>query len=134
MKILLCLFACLLFVACGGDTQQADSQSTADVDAQSTVETAGDDNGHSHDGADGDSHAHDVAVAAGTYPVACGCSIESVGHCGNYIEVAGDHYEIANSEEQGLGGMEWCGKAGVTVVAEGEIEDGKFVAASLTVQ
>ena len=132
MKILLCLFACLLFVACGSDAQQSESQ--GQVAEQSQADARGDEHG------DGDGHGHaevavqDQTVEAGTYTVACGCSIESVGHCGNYIEVAGQHVEIAGSEALGLSGMEWCGKPGATVVASGEVKDGMFVPTAFAVQ
>jgi len=118
MKTLFCLIACLIFVACGSDSQQEDAQSAADSHQEAPVELA----------------VQDMPVEAGTYTVACGCSIESVGHCGNYIDLAGNHVEIANSEELGLGGMEWCGKSDVTAEASGEVKDGKFVAASLVIQ
>jgi hypothetical protein len=39
--------------------------------------------------------------------------------------------KIANSKELGLGGMEWCGKDGVTAESSGEIRDGKFFATRL---
>lgn len=123
MKTLLCLLACLLFVACGGGNEQSSSQATAEgghgeAQAEATTEAAG----------------HEGHVAAGTYDVACGCSIASIGHCGNYIKVDGAPYEIANSQEMGLGEMAWCGQTGKTALAEGEIEDGKFVATNFEVQ
>jgi hypothetical protein len=116
MKKFLCLIACLLFVACGGNEQQSDSQSASSDHADATVVVA------------------DMAVEPGPYHVACGCSIEGVGHCGNYIQVGEDYVPIANSEEMGLGKMEWCGQSDVTVVASGEIKDGEFVATSLVAQ
>lgn len=62
----------------------------------------------------------------------CGCTLESVGHCGNYIQVDGEFVEIANGAELGLGKMEWCAVKGpVAVMAAGELQDGKFVASAL---
>lgn len=72
-----------------------------------------------------------IAVAAATRHVACGCSIEGIGACGNYIEIDGKFAYIANWADFGLGAMEWCGKDGVTVEASGEIRDGQFFAATL---
>ena len=51
--------------------------------------------------------------------------------CGNYIEIEGAFVKIANSKELGLGGMEWCGKKGVTAESSGELRDGKFFATTL---
>jgi hypothetical protein len=62
----------------------------------------------------------------------CGCTLDSVGHCGNYIEVDGAFVEIANWKELGLGNMEWCAVKGpVAVMAAGEMQDGKFVASAI---
>lgn len=118
MKTLLCLIACLLFVACGGDNQQADSQSAAEDHGDSNAEVV----------------VVDMVVEPGPYTVACGCSIESVGHCGNYIQVGDDYVEIQNGADMELGAMEWCGQSDVTVVASGEIKDGQFIATALAVQ
>lgn len=64
--------------------------------------------------------------------VQCGCTLESVGRCGNYIQVDGEFVEIANGAELGLGKMEWCAVKGpVAVMAAGELQDGKFVASAL---
>jgi hypothetical protein len=62
----------------------------------------------------------------------CGCTLDSVGHCGNYIEVDGAFVEISNWKELGLGSMEWCAVKGpVAVMAAGEMQDGKFVASAI---
>ena len=50
-----------------------------------------------------------VALAEGEREVRCGCKIDSVGHCGNYVAEGGEWLEISNDEELGLGHMEWCG-------------------------
>ena len=64
--------------------------------------------------------------------VQCGCTLDSVGRCGNYIQVDGEFVEIANREEMGLGVMEWCSVKGpVAVMAAGEMSDGKFVLSAL---
>ena len=67
-----------------------------------------------------------TAAAASEHTVQCGCSIASVGHCGNYIEVSGEYLPIANGDAFGLGGMQWCGQGPVTVQAAGEAVEGKF--------
>lgn len=62
----------------------------------------------------------------------CGCTLESVGHCGNYIQIDGEFVEIANWEEMGLGKMEWCAVKGpVTIQASGTMKDGSFVASAI---
>ncbi|MFT7670203.1 MAG: hypothetical protein ACI8X5_002911 [Planctomycetota bacterium] len=77
----------------------------------------------------------DMAVASGTHTVKCGCAIEEVGHCDNYIEVDGQFVMIANSEELGIENpkMEWCKSGPGEAVAAGAIKDGKFVGTSLVV-
>jgi len=68
-------------------------------------------------------------IAAAVRPVHCGCHIDSIGKCGNYIEIDGSPLEIANGTELGLGSMEWCSRPeGATADSAGHIEDGKFVA------
>jgi len=72
----------------------------------------------------------DMAVASGTHNVRCGCSIEGIGRCGNYIEVENQFVEIANGTDLGLGVMEWCSSGPAEAVAAGEIKDGKFIASA----
>lgn len=122
MKILLCLFACLLVVACGSKTEESKSEDaavhTSEEVADNTQEVA----------------IQDIVVELATRNVSCGCKLEEVGHCGNYIEIDSKYVEIANGEVLGLGKMEWCGKEGVQVESAGVIKDGKFVGATLVVK
>ena len=74
----------------------------------------------------------DVALAS--YTVECGCRIDDVGRCGNYIEIDDQFVEIGNGSDLGLGVMEWCGKGEQTCDAEGTLADGKFVAKSFEVK
>jgi hypothetical protein len=71
-----------------------------------------------------------IAITHSTHDVMCGCSLEEIGHCGNYIEIDGEEYPISAEEGEGktLGGMEWCGVDGATAEVEGEIKDGEFIA------
>jgi hypothetical protein len=57
----------------------------------------------------------------------CGCSIEGVGHCGNYILVEGQYVPLIHPK---LGKMEFCAhKAkGVKIKVAGMMKDGKYVA------
>lgn len=62
-----------------------------------------------------------------TYEVKCGCSIDAVGHCGNFVMIEGQYIPILHER---LGKMEWCRQkdAGAKIKASGAIEGGKFVA------
>ncbi len=70
--------------------------------------------------------AADAAAEFSVHKAQCGCSIASVGHCGNYLEVSGEYLPIANSAEFDLGGMHWCGQGSVEIQASGEVTDGEF--------
>lgn len=56
----------------------------------------------------------------------CGCAIESVGHCGEYIEVEGQW--VALKAPIDLGSMPFCHKDGLRARVEGRVENGVFVA------
>lgn len=49
-----------------------------------------------------------VTVEEAAREVRCGCKIDSVGHCGNFVAVDGDWVEISNPSDFNLGNMEWC--------------------------
>ncbi len=71
----------------------------------------------------------DQVIPRTVHGVECGCAIESVGHCGNYVSLEGAYLEIAKEGAGAeLGSMEWCGQSGVTAEVEGEVKDGKFIA------
>jgi len=67
---------------------------------------------------------------AKVYDVACGCSIEAVGHCGEYAMVEGRHVEI---KDHGLGSMPFCGKSGQKAKIGGEIKGDALHATSIEV-
>jgi hypothetical protein len=119
MRIYPLLVGALLITACGGGGQEQ-SRGTPDA-ADSQEETVS--------AAIPPSDTINVDLA--TRRVSCGCAVEGIGVCGNYIEIDGVFVKIANSKELGLGGMEWCGKDGVTAESSGEIRDGKFFATRL---
>lgn len=119
MKAILCLLACVLLLACGSETRETESGVATQ---QATGETAG------------PATIQDMVVELATRNVSCGCAVEQIGHCGNYIEIESRYVEIANGEELGLGSMEWCGKSGVEAESAGEIKNGKFFATTLAVK
>ena len=53
--------------------------------------------------------AQTVALESGVRELRCGCKIDSVGHCGNYVADGEDWLEISNPEDHHLSQMEWCG-------------------------
>lgn len=59
----------------------------------------------------------------------CGCKLQEVRRCGNYVELAGRHVELV---WPALGKMEYCkdGEKGARIEITGEMKDKKFVAAS----
>jgi len=122
MRKLLCLLACLFLLACGSENRE--SKSTAHESKPDTAVTQ----------AETQAITPDMVVELATRNVSCGCVLEEVGHCGNYIQIESRYVEIANGEELGLGPMEWCGKSGVQAESAGEIKNGVFVAATLVVK
>lgn len=89
----------------------SDQKQPPEIEAQ-VVE----DHGHSH--GEGEMH------------VQCGCAIESVGTCGEWIEVDGEMVALVLPDGLDLGAMPFCGKDGLVAKAEGEVQDGKYVATS----
>jgi hypothetical protein len=111
MKTLLTIALACSLVAC---SLEASESQDADADADVSVGVTA-----------------DHVVASGAFDVACGCSLESVGHCGNYIQIDSEFLEVGNSEELGLDHMAWCEQKGVRARAAGQVKDGKFVGESL---
>jgi hypothetical protein len=57
------------------------------------------------------------AVNSPSSVVKCGCDVEGIGACGNYVEVDGTFLKINNSSAFELGPMNWCsGKNGHALV------------------
>ena len=65
--------------------------------------------------------------AALEYDVECGCTIEAIGHCGNYLKLDDKFLEITGVD---LGPMEFCEKEGLKAKIAGEVVDDKFAATS----
>lgn len=73
---------------------------------------------------------HAMPATEHVHGLRCGCAVEGVGQCGNYIEVDGEFVELVLPAEktEELGEMPFCGKTDLVATVEGEIVDGKFVA------
>jgi hypothetical protein len=72
--------------------------------------------------------AADLVVSEPTvHDVMCGCSIDGVGRCGNYIMIEGSYVPLVHPK---LGKMEWCAQKskGAKIETTGAMKDGKFVA------
>lgn len=72
-----------------------------------------------------------ATAASLTTHVQCGCTIDGIGSCGNYIEVDSKYIPIGNAKEMELGHMEWCKQGPVAVEAMGSVVDGKYMATKL---
>lgn len=68
-------------------------------------------------------------VSATTHDVICGCALEEVGKCGEYIKVEDAFLPIKG--DLGLGPMPFCGKEDLKAEVTGEVEGGEYVASSL---
>lgn len=71
-------------------------------------------------------------IALGPHTVQCGCTIESIGGCGNYIQIDGAWQRIRNGDELGLGTMAWCGQGPVQAQAAGTLDADGFTGTTLT--
>ena len=67
----------------------------------------------------------------GEHIAQCGCTIDGINQCGNYVMLDGTYVEIANWEALELGHMEWCKDGEVRIQTGGAVEDGVFTAASV---
>ena len=69
------------------------------------------------------------AATAAVHHAMCGCSVEGVDKCGNYIEIEGEYVHLENPS---LGEMEFCAHKGegVDVEVVGAMDGDKFVAES----
>lgn len=107
MKHLALLALLPLTLACAPGEQQID----AEVDATASELVA------------------DQVVPRQVYSVECGCRIDGVKKCGNYVSLEGTYLEIAKQDAGAeLGVMEWCGTPGAEAECEGEVADGAFIA------
>ena len=69
----------------------------------------------------------------GDYTVCCGCTLEAIGACGNYVLVEDDQ-PLELLGDHGLGVMEFCGMEDQTATVKGAVEDGAVVVTSFEVR
>lgn len=116
MKRSLLVLTLLAVAACGSDGSSA-SPSSAESAAAGTTAAA------------------PKAVPAAVREVRCGCKIDGIKKCGNYVAVDGQWLEITNPAEHGLGTMEWCrATEKVEATVAGEKVAGGIHVSTLTVQ
>ena len=70
----------------------------------------------------------------GSHSVTCGCTLEHVGHCSEYVEVEGQYLQLVLPETTDLGKMPFCGKDNLKVSLKGELIDGKVIASQVEIQ
>ena len=75
---------------------------------------------------DGATAVADGTALDGEYTVRCGCAIDEVGKCGNFVEVAGNNMMLTG--DIGLGPMEFCKQPDQMAHVHGTVTDGKVVA------
>ena len=112
-KLLPTTILCLsMLVACAKDDTTQDQTNGAGNEPQQTGEQTG-------------QQTAEMVV----HDVKCGCSIDGVGKCGNYVMVDGKYVPLIHPK---LGVMEFCKfkDAGAKIETVGELKDGKFVAES----
>jgi hypothetical protein len=113
--LLVMLAACWLLVVVG--CTSPDDQAAATETSSSAATTA-------------DAMDYSMPAEGQVHTLRCGCAVEEVGQCGNYIEIEGQFVELVLPEEKTaeLGEMPFCGKDDLMASVEGEMVDGKFVA------
>lgn len=70
-----------------------------------------------------------AAAISGEHTVKCGCAVDAVGECGNYVQIEGEFVEITG--DVGLGVMEWCQQGEKKADVTGTMVDGKFLATAV---
>ena len=74
----------------------------------------------------------DGTALEGTYDARCGCAIDSIGVCGNYVMVDGAPVELAG--DLGLGPMEFCGQDGRKAHVVGTVQAAKVAPTEFTLE
>ncbi len=117
MRTAICLFSLLAFTACTAETPEESGTGGAAQGAMEQAQEAA------------DTVANRTIATPEVHDAKCGCKIEGIGRCGNYVMLGDEWTAIEWSE---LGHMEWCakGEAGAKVEIAGAMDGDKFVATS----
>lgn len=83
---------------------------------------------HDPIGSDQATESRQPSAEAQVHALACGCALDDVGVCGEYIEVEGAYLALVAPHD--LGSMPFCHKDGLRARVDGEVRDGKFVAST----
>lgn len=119
MKLPIALGLTLLFAACGPSSAPEKTDTPAVSGDESSTEP----------------NAKLVSIESAVREVRCGCKIDGVGKCGNYVDVDGEWLEIGNPKAHGLGVMEWCAAKGeVRAKTAGERASGGVMLTELEVE
>lgn len=70
-------------------------------------------------------HVHDVI---------CGCALDHVGHCSEWIHVDDEYLSLQLPEGMDLGPMPFCGQEGLQAAVSGEVVGDTYVATSFEMQ
>jgi hypothetical protein len=71
----------------------------------------------------------DQVITRSVHSVECGCRIDDINKCGNYVSLEGAYLPIAKEGAGAeLGAMEWCSTPDSSAEVEGSVIDGRFVA------
>jgi hypothetical protein len=108
--ILISLCSFVLLLSCGGkgdykkkEVQNSNGQ-TASTTAPSGVQA--------------------IHIPESVHGVKCGCAIDGIGKCGEYVDIDGKYLPIDG--DLGLGSMPFCHKEGLKAKVEGDVKEGKF--------
>jgi hypothetical protein len=125
MSRLLVVFAVSCVLACLG-CPPADSKSGSDKSGSAKSDSAKTDSAKSGSAKTGATVKLDIefSTEGSVHDVICGCKLEEVGHCGEYIQIQ-EHW-VPLTGALGLGDMPFCGKDGLKAQVAGEVKDGGF--------
>lgn len=123
------LFVCLFAASCSGDgnvkpTPQANDLSQPAASDASQIDAA---KGNVVKGGDSKAKLVSSKREVKLRDAKCGCSIEGIGKCGNYIMFDGEYVPLLNAT---LGKMEFCKQkdAGCKIKVAGAMKDGNYIA------
>lgn len=108
MRQLLIALTLLPLYACGADTPESEA-----LKSEAPPQTLAD---------------VQPSASASEHAVTCGCVLEEVRHCSEWIDLEGEWVELELPLD--LGSMPFCGKQGLRAKVDGQVEGEAFVATS----